>query len=295
MDSLSTPTQAPAATASLSIGDLAERTGLSPATVRMWEQRHDFPRPRRLDSGHRRYAESDVVAVQQVVRRRDAGVRLDVAIVEALAAAEPRSSSVFADLRRRHPHLAVHQLRKSTLVALSWAIEDEFCAKSAYPHLFGSFQRQRFYVDAQDRWEQLALIARSAFVFADFDDVHPTPSAGRASPVFVSLPPDAPMAREWVIVCDSVELPAALTAWELPGQGDVRDRDRVFEAIWTVEPYAVRDAARVCAKLAREAGCEEAVPVLFDLADDPVPGSTDLGAVTSMFNRVVAYVDRFGS
>ena len=55
-------TQPPAAT--LTIGDLAARTGLTTATLRMWESRHGFPVPTRLDSGHRRYDEHDVGQVQ---------------------------------------------------------------------------------------------------------------------------------------------------------------------------------------------------------------------------------------
>ncbi|MSZ78287.1 MAG: MerR family transcriptional regulator, partial [Actinobacteria bacterium] len=110
----------------LTIGELAERTGVSPATLRIWEQRHGFPTPSRLDSGHRRYAESDVEAVRAIVERREAGIRLDVAISNAVdaarAAAEPRTPSVYAELRRLHPQLPVHRLRKSTLLALSWAI-----------------------------------------------------------------------------------------------------------------------------------------------------------------------------
>src|ERR1700712_5688328 len=89
----------------LTIGDLAERTGLKPATLRMWESRHGFPRAERRDSGHRRYAESDVDLVRQVLRRRDSGARLEVAIAEvalAQAAVEdpPGVPSVYAVLRR---------------------------------------------------------------------------------------------------------------------------------------------------------------------------------------------------
>ena len=58
----------------LTIGDLAERTGLSPAVLRMWESRHGFPTPRRLESGHRRYNEGDVVLIEQVLRRRQSGI-----------------------------------------------------------------------------------------------------------------------------------------------------------------------------------------------------------------------------
>ncbi len=44
----------------LTIGALAERTGMQPATLRMWEQRHGFPRAQRLPSGHRRYPVAEV-------------------------------------------------------------------------------------------------------------------------------------------------------------------------------------------------------------------------------------------
>lgn len=288
MNTLSTPDHP-----TLTIGGLAEATGISTATLRVWEQRHSFPTPTRLGSGHRRYTETDVETVRDVVRRRDAGVRLDVAILEATARAEqhtrPRSASVYAELRRRHPRLDSYRLSKSTLLALSWAIEDEFCAKADRPHLFGSFQTESRYAPARERWTELERVARSAFVLADFD----TASTG-PGPIQVPLAHDAPMRREWAVVCDANDLPVALTAWELPGQSGVRDQDRIFESLWTVDPAAVRDASRICAQIAADAGFTEAGPVLYDLADDPQDGATDLASVTSMFNRVVAYVDRYG-
>jgi len=292
----------------LTIGDLAQRTGLSPATLRMWEQRHGFPVPRRLESGHRRYLESDVRAVSDVVRRRDSGVRLDVAIADALARVEPGSLSVYAELRRKHPHLSVQRLHKRTLLALSWAIEDEFCAKAERAMIFGAFQQERYYAAARSRWHELALVSRSAFAFAQPEE--PTGFAVPASvstssrreagrtgrgPVLVPLPAEEPLAREWAVICDSLELPAALTAWELPGQIDVPERERVFESMLTVDPVAVRDAARVCAGVADRAGAPEAAPALYALADQPRAGAADLTAVSAMLGRVLSYVDRFGA
>jgi len=286
--------------ADLTIGDLAARTGLSAATLRMWEQRHGFPVPHRLESGHRRYDEDDVTAVARVRERQAAGIRLDVAIAEAVERAqreaEPAAPSVYAELRSRHPHLAAHRLSKSTLLALSWAIEDEFCAKADRPLLFGAFQRGRYFEHASDRWRELARVSRASFVMGDFSDLDD--EAARtlpAQPVRVDLPEDAPMRREWAVICDSVELPVALTAFELPGQSRVADRDRVFESIWTIDPAAVRDASRVCARVAADNGhADAAAPVLYELAEPPRPGTTDLVAVTAMFNRMVSYVDRFG-
>ena len=60
-------------------------------------------------------------------------------------------------------------------------------------------------------------------VFADFPA--PTAPARAAGITMVDLPPDAPMRREWAVVCDAPDHPAVLTAWELPGQsGDPRPR-----------------------------------------------------------------------
>lgn len=256
----------------------------------MWEARHGFPEPLRLASGHRRYAEEQVAAVDRVVRRRETGVRLDVAIAEVLAAAEPTTPSVFAELRRRHPQLMPQRLRKATLLALSWAIEDEFCSRAERAHLFAGFQHERFLRAAEPRWVELARVSASTLVFAA-----PAPESRPQSALrLVGLEPEDPMRREWFVICESRELPVVLTAWELPGQGDVADRERLFEAIWTVEPGAVRDAARVCARVAQSHGCAEAAPLLYELADEPGPAFADAAAVTTLFNRVVAYADRFG-
>jgi len=50
----------------LSIGDLAEATGIAPDTIRVWERRYGRPRPVRLPSGHRRYDPADVRWLRRV-------------------------------------------------------------------------------------------------------------------------------------------------------------------------------------------------------------------------------------
>ncbi len=275
----------------LTIGDLARRTGLTPAVLRTWETRHGFPVPHRLESGHRRYAESDVSAIEGVLRRREAGTRLEVAIKEAAEPGDRSTTSVFAELRRRHPHLTPHRLRKSTLLALSWAIEDECCARAERPVIIGSFQEGRYFEAAAPRWDELARVAGSTLALADFGGRRTSPDRGA---VRVHLGDTAPMRREWAVICDAPDLPAALTAFELPGQQDVKDGERIFESLWTLDPRAVRDASRVAARVAHEAGAPEAGPVLYALADEPPRTSTDIAAATNLFNRIVAYVDRFG-
>src|SRR3954462_15146632 len=151
------PTQAPNEQSSLTISDLAQRTGVSPATLRVWESRHGFPRPRRRDSGHRRYDEHDVELVSQVLRRRDSGMRLEVAIAgvtlaEAATGTPPGAPSVYAAMRRLHPTLQPPRLKKSPPLAVSWAIEDECCSRADQPMIFGGFQKESYYRAAQERW-----------------------------------------------------------------------------------------------------------------------------------------------
>lgn len=275
----------------LSIGELSERSGVAPATLRMWEQRHGWPQPSRRDSGHRRYDESVVAVVREAARLRDAGLRLDAAIEQARLGSElrPEPTSVYARLRRRNPGLVTHRLRKQTLLALSWAIEDEFCARADRPLLLGTFQAAEFYRPARPRWQALARLARASYVFADF----PEPDLDAAPPE-IALDATSPLLREWTVVCDSPELPAALTAWELPGQAGVPDRDRIFESIWTVDAPVVRQATRVLLGEAATAGAPGADAVLLSVADDVRPALVDSAVTTGLFNRVVAYVDRYG-
>ena len=81
--------------------EVARRTGLSPATLRIWEERYGFPRPERLPSGHRRYADTEVELLLEVVRERDEGRSLSTAVERVLNAELAADESLFAGLRRR--------------------------------------------------------------------------------------------------------------------------------------------------------------------------------------------------
>ena len=271
----------------MTIGELARRTGVNVGTLRMWETRHGFPQVVRLPSGHRRYDERTVQLVQQVQRRRDAGSRLEAAISAVVAKPDIPPSSVYAELVRSQPGLVPQRLRKSTLLALTWALEDECCARAENPWLFGAFQEERYYRQAERRWRDLGRTARGTWAMAQFSE--PTAHSPGA-PTEVDLPPSSPMTREWSLVCLAHDLPAALAAWELPGQ-DVPDGDRLFESIWTLDPVAVRDAARCAARLVSFLGHD--TDDVLAAADDPrPPDAVELEQATALFNRVLAYVDR---
>ncbi|MDT9595404.1 DICT sensory domain-containing protein [Nocardioides zeae] len=270
----------------LSIGALAERSGVGAATLRMWEQRHGFPTAERLPSGHRRYPAEAVELVRRVASLRDAGLRLDEAVAQVRSAPHVPARSVFADLRRSNPALPVHRLAKRTLIAMSHAIEDEFMARATAPRLFGAFQEQRFYAHAEPRWRDLARRASSTTVLAvDFPG---TDDLQAHRPRRVALSPDSPLVAEWAVVCLAEDLPVALTAWELPGQDDVPDGLREFEAVWSLHPSDVSVAARVCAATAGEP-LPEMSPVL---SGRPGGSAADAADATALFARAVAYLDR---
>ncbi len=153
----------------LSIGEVSQRTGIPVAGLRNWEQRHGLPRPERLPNGRRRYRESDCVLLAEVLRGRAQGLSLSAAVAHALAStATFRQTSIFAGLRERYPALRVHVITKTTLLALTHAIEDECCARAQRPVLVGCFQQVRFYQAARPRWADLARTAEQTVVFADF-------------------------------------------------------------------------------------------------------------------------------
>lgn len=283
-----------AETPHLSIGDVAEQAGVSPGLLRMWETRFGFPEPVRLPSGHRRYRVADVEAVRDVLARQQSGLRLEKAIATvraSLLAAEP---SIFAAVRTADPRIPRQRLRKSTLIALSWAIEDEMCARGQRGYAFGAFQRGEFFRPAAARWQDIARRSRFAMVLADFPQGPPSGPTGPHDPVYVPLEEGAPLREEWAVVCDSPAFAAVLTAWEPPGQAGVPQQDREFEAVWTLDPGPVRAAAQVCLDAAAASG---AVPSAVDLREqlDASPQATPPSplAVTEFCDRVIGYLDRW--
>jgi DICT domain-containing protein/predicted DNA-binding transcriptional regulator AlpA len=274
--------------ADLTIREVAARTGVSAATLRMWEARHGFPVPERLPSGHRRYSEEDVERVKRVVADRDAGLSMRAAVERALGARTEPDTSIFAALRRRRPDLAPYLLPKRTLIALSHAIEDECCARAERPVLFGSFQRARFYRHAEARWRELARTAAGAVVFAEFPERR-DPDGG---PAEVPLDPGHPTLREWALVCDAPDYAAFLAAWERPGQDGVADADRSFETVWSVEPELVREAAHVALGIVGAAAPDLVPPLRDRLGGTPPPAGDELRLVGALTNRMVAYVGR---
>jgi MerR family transcriptional regulator, light-induced transcriptional regulator len=274
------------ASGGLRMREVVERTGVSEATLRVWEQRHGFPAPERLPSGHRRYSERDVELVRQVLRLRDTGLPVKAAIERARAGDTRGARSVFAGLRRLRPELPVNVVPKRSLVALSHAIEDESARGAEDLLLFGAFQRERHYRAAEPRWRALSRAAQAAFVFADFA----APRRPRGGPIEVPVAERDPLAREWAIVCDSSEGSACLVGWERPGQEQAADAERLFEVIWTADRDTARTGAHICCELAAGDAPREVGRIAERLAEVAPRSGDDLRRAESLTSRMVAYL-----
>jgi DNA-binding transcriptional MerR regulator len=266
----------------LTMREMSARSGVSEATLRMWELRHGFPKPQRRSSGHRRYSELDLAQVRAVLRARQRGLSLQAAIDLASAQDGDEPPSVYAALRERFPALEAQLLPKRAVLMLSRAIEDECLARGERPVLFGCFQRERFYRQSESRWRELARTAERAVVLADFPRVR----RPRHAPVEVPIRGRAPLTREWAVVCESPSFAACLTGWERPEEAS---RQRVFETTWTVEAPAVRLAAQVCWRLASQVGGDTLADLRELLYDAPVPREHELRSAIQLSTRMVRY------
>ncbi len=266
----------------LTISAVAARTGVSVPVLRAWERRFGFPQPERLESGHRRYPEAEVARIQHVVAARAAGRSLEAAIELGRATAPVpgvEDRSIFAALRSARPDLTVAVIGRRTMLALSRAIEDECSAQAERAHLVAAFQREDAYRRASDRWGPISASATSTIVFADFAS-----STRRGDVVEIALSPQSPVHREWSVVCDAPGSAAVLAGWERP--------EGTFEALWTVDPAAVRLATAVARAIAAVEAPELELPPAPAPINDLGDPALALRRATAVTNRVVAYLDR---
>ncbi len=273
------------------ISDVAEQTGLAPGTIRVWEQRYGFPEPERTPSGYRVYQQQDVEILRRVVSYRDRGLSVPAALERARAAggSTDRPSLYGAVVAAGEP-VQPRRLRKSTLFAISRAIEDETLARAAGPIVIGAFQDERNYRAVEHRYRRLAKVADACVAFGNFSGV----SGGDGEPVLLPVGPDEALGAEWAVIVDAPGYAACLLAWETPESQRDRDREereRCFEAAWTLEPSTVRKAALVGSSLARRSAPEVGAHLEELLQDRPLAVEAPAPGLTALANRIVGYLD----
>ncbi|MBM0741346.1 GAF domain-containing protein [Phormidium sp. CLA17] len=161
-----------------------------------------------------------------------------------------RSPSILEDLLASLPDLRPQIYFKSSLTALSHAMEDQVLAGVDQPVVIASFQRERFYrqeahryLRIADRTEQVYVLAAPETDFANRSDRYET----------IAFDKTDALAQEWHLVVVSAHYAACLICRErqvytAPGESSLHlppDQSRRFEGIWTFERSVACKAAEL--------------------------------------------------
>ncbi len=170
-------------------------------------------------------------------------------------------TSLLSDMLAAVPQIHPQIYFKSSLVALSHAIEDLVLSGSEQPIVFANFQKERYYQQEARRYQKIAAIARQVFVLAAAETEF---FADKSSDLnLVALNPMDPLTQEWHLVVVGESYTACLVCRErlLPGgaeavlaEEDATDADpaRQFEGVWSFDPnIALVAAAGLLARVRR--------------------------------------------
>ncbi|HHP7243341.1 MAG TPA: DICT sensory domain-containing protein, partial [Elainellaceae cyanobacterium] len=160
------------------------------------------------------------------------------------------STSVLEELLRKLPRLRSQIYFKSSLTALSHAMEDQVLAVADSPLVIANFQRERFYRQEAHRYLRISELTPQVYVLAA-----PETSFDNGSDHYetVAFNPDDQLSQEWHLVVIGAQYSTCLVCRERPenlpsdAPNDVSamDQTRRFEGIWTFDRRVSRQAARI--------------------------------------------------
>jgi DICT domain-containing protein/signal transduction histidine kinase len=160
-------------------------------------------------------------------------------------------TSVLEELLQSSPQLRPQLYFKSSLTALSHAMEDQVLAGGAQPPLIiASFQRERFYRQEAHRYGRIAAITPHIYVLAA-----PETSFTNASREYETIAFDSSdqLSHEWHLVVIGQQYATCLVCQERSGvdvaegmqQLAAMDQTRRFEGIWTFDRQVSCRAAKI--------------------------------------------------
>jgi DICT domain-containing protein/signal transduction histidine kinase len=174
-------------------------------------------------------------------------------------------TSILADLLSAIPAIRTQLYFKSSLTALSHAMEDQVLAGSEPPLVIASFQRERFYRQEAHRYERIAEKTQQVYVLAAPEAEFKNSSGEYES---VAFEPDDGLAQEWHLIvinssyCCGLICREKIAEDKTEGKVSCRqnspakvvqplaamDTSRRFEGIWTFERPIVALAAELLLK-----------------------------------------------
>ncbi|MDJ0632958.1 MAG: DICT sensory domain-containing protein [Xenococcaceae cyanobacterium MO_188.B29] len=161
------------------------------------------------------------------------------------------SKSVVAQLLQSHQSWRPQMYFKSSLTALSHAMEDLVLASSDIPLVIASFQRERFYRQEAHRYRRIASKTSQVYVLAA-----PETDFKNSSDVYetIAFEPTDALAQEWHLVIISNSYASCLFCQEKTAlssedrKNSAMDGSRRFEGIWTFDRQVCVDAAEIMLK-----------------------------------------------
>ncbi|MEQ9743641.1 MerR family transcriptional regulator [Pectobacterium actinidiae] len=127
-----------------SIGDVAERCGINPVTLRAWQRRYGLLKPQRSEGGHRQFDESDIQRIEEIKRWVESGVPVGKvkALLEEKSVAINDGWSSFQE----EMMTVLRHVRPAKLRTMIMAISSEHPADAIIDHVFIPV-RQRLSLD----------------------------------------------------------------------------------------------------------------------------------------------------
>ncbi|MDJ0688186.1 MAG: DICT sensory domain-containing protein [Xenococcaceae cyanobacterium MO_188.B32] len=161
------------------------------------------------------------------------------------------SKSVVTQLLQSHQSWRPQMYFKSSLTALSHAMEDLVLASSDAPLVIASFQRERFYRQEAHRYRRIASKTSQVYILAA-----PETDFQNSSDVYetIAFEPTDALAQEWHLVIVGENYASCLFCQEKTvsspeGKNSLAmDASRRFEGIWTFDRQVSIDAAKIMLK-----------------------------------------------
>ncbi|MBE9229879.1 GAF domain-containing protein [Phormidium sp. LEGE 05292] len=163
------------------------------------------------------------------------------------------NNSVLADLLQELPHLRPQMYFKSSLTALSHAMEDQVLASSDPLLVIASFQQERFYRQEAHRYQRIAEKSDQIYVLAAPETSF---TSGYDRYEMVAFDPEDSLTQEWHLVVIGKHYASCLVCHECPAPTlaeteenliDI-DTSRRFEGIWTFDRQVTKKAAEILLK-----------------------------------------------
>jgi DICT domain-containing protein/signal transduction histidine kinase len=159
-------------------------------------------------------------------------------------------TSVLDELLARSPHLRPQLYFKSSLTALSHAMEDQVLAGGAEqsPLVIASFQRERFYRQEANRYGRIAALTDHVYVLAAPETSFTSESREYEA---IAFDPSDQLSQEWHLVVIGQKYAACLVCQERKNLAPVAidlpamDQTRRFEGIWTFDRQVSYQTAEI--------------------------------------------------